>query len=1005
MASETWNTPGTYTWTVPSGVSTITVEANGAAGEDSGGGSGGHGGRIVTEYSVSSSDTINILVEGVGDGGAGGASTKNSGSAPAGGGLAKVEHGDGTIIAVGGGGGAAGEYIESNENATNGGAGGPLEGEDAVKPQNDIYQGTPGDGGTQSAGGAGGGRGSNGAFLSGGSGGNGKTDSRQGYTAYGGAGGGGGKGYYGGGGGDAGDCSVEYYTYGYNAENGNGAGAGGGSNYAAGTIQTNERGANSGDGSVTISYTQPPATPNNTSASYVADDQIDLSFDDETNNSASSYDVQIQRDGGSWVIPSGGPSSINDDGSASFSASYGPNSDNSYGSQVGIDSSFRFRVRATNSAGSSSWAYSGTVYTTPIPPHNPSVSRPDANTVEVTYTVQSDQTTKSVIFYRKDTGGGYGGWSWVGKVDNHGRDATGQTRTQTLSTTNESWMDEDSRYQFKIRSENADASARLDSEFVYCDYGNSGNVYFEDGFESGDLSAWDNSSTASIESSPTDGVSGGVEQGTYYARPSNGISIEKTIDLSDSPEDSDVIARFAFSGYHAETGEGLRVGVNDGSDWSYLETYNWEYNRQGWSEAHVVIPKSFHSSNTIVRLHAYGGVAYGIDRVVVSDVLHEYTSPTAPSGLSSNNSTAGELTFSWNSNASFKYTSTLDYKPSSDSTWIDEGWSPTTPHTITGLNDGEEYDWRVMDFIRQDRHGSTENWVNTGYVTGSPITTRSPAPTNLSVSNITKDSADLNWTDNHNNEDAYRVWTERADNPTGMNFPNQADYIEIPEIELGSEFTVVVSHKNNGLKDWLEPFGKEGYVSMLKYADGSSFASVGNGTWNENIILDAGTYQDNTKYHDTMRVSGGELKFFINGVESGSVSTSTSIPSTQYAIGKRLDQDDGYGWEGDIYETRIYNRGLSASEINGLYNGVHITDDLVGYWPLDHNDGGVTHDVSEFSNDGTVNGATVTGAGITDKSGTLSPGTQNYTLSGLLDGEQYNTFVESETEHSVTRDQ
>ena len=64
-STETYSTAGTYTDTVPTGATSVTVKSWGAGGESSDGGAGGH---VEGTISVSGGDTINVYV-GAHDGG------------------------------------------------------------------------------------------------------------------------------------------------------------------------------------------------------------------------------------------------------------------------------------------------------------------------------------------------------------------------------------------------------------------------------------------------------------------------------------------------------------------------------------------------------------------------------------------------------------------------------------------------------------------------------------------------------------------------------------------------------------------------------------------------------------------------------------------------------------------------------------------------------------------------------------------------------------------------
>lgn len=511
--------------------------------------------------------------------------------------------------------------------------------------------------------------------------------------------------------------------------------------------------------SVTVeSAVTKPSSPQNVDASYVADDQIDNSFDDPSDwgGETGSFDVEILRDNGTWEDTSGGPSNP----STSGTYSYGPNSDTAYGRQVGIDSSFQFRVRATNSAGASDWSYSDTVYTTPVPPHNPSVSRPDANTVEIKWTRQSDSTDSTVVEIREDTGSGYGSWDWFDSPGNPPNKGDTKTATYEVGTSYSGTfgaMQEDARYQFRIREHRVGGA---NGEFVYCDYGNSGNVYFEDDFEDQDLAEWDNTTLNDADSGiqsgeVTDLGIDGADEGTYYLRLDGGDSAYKQ--LGDLSNESDVIVKATVATGSMDTAsEESRIEWYDGSSWHNLRTFGHEYNKQGWVEVTALVPSSYLSTDNFVRFRGYGSSVdlFAVDRVVVSDILHEYTKPAAPSNLELDNSVSGELAATWTSNTNLPNTNShfQEFRrriTNSGNDLFKTNIEEQTTYTITGIRDGEKYDIRVDSLYQQFRNGSTDKWWRNSSSLKS-IISYLPAITNLTSPSHMPSSFDLSWTANHN---------------------------------------------------------------------------------------------------------------------------------------------------------------------------------------------------------------------------------------------------------------
>lgn len=247
-SSQVFNyTGGTQTFTVPSGVTSVTIEALGAQG---GGTNGGLGGRAVATVPVTSGEVLNVYVGGmplaqIGAGGyngggsiiiepCGGGSTN---SFP-GGGASDVRRGTalGNRLIVAGGGGGQGW------SSGLGGAGGGTTGTDGAAS---WIAGTHGRGATQSAGGAGGYYSGNGGTAPSGTLGVGGNSAPLDTYCTGGAGGGG---YYGGGGG--------YVS----------AGGGGSSyvSYPGNTATSTTAGQRTGHGQITISWSGVGVAPTTT---------------------------------------------------------------------------------------------------------------------------------------------------------------------------------------------------------------------------------------------------------------------------------------------------------------------------------------------------------------------------------------------------------------------------------------------------------------------------------------------------------------------------------------------------------------------------------------------------------------------------------------------------------------------------------------------------------------------------------------------------------------------
>ncbi len=260
----TFAVPGTYTWTVPAGVSAVQIVATGGGGGGGGtwgshaGQTGGGGAVVTSTLSVTAGQVLTLVVGGGGGAGAIGPGSGNGytcGAGGGGGGSSTVDAGGASQIIAGGGGGGG-----SCNSATAGGSGGGSEGAGgnggAIQ-----YEATGGSGGVGGVGGAGGvaeedGSGFAGSNGSGGAGGVGGNNGGQYPGGAGGSGTGAGTGgidsqnnLAGGGGGG-------YGGGGTGTRPGTGGGAGGSTGPAGTTYAPASNGggsaANGGDGSIVI---------------------------------------------------------------------------------------------------------------------------------------------------------------------------------------------------------------------------------------------------------------------------------------------------------------------------------------------------------------------------------------------------------------------------------------------------------------------------------------------------------------------------------------------------------------------------------------------------------------------------------------------------------------------------------------------------------------------------------------------------------------------------------
>jgi hypothetical protein len=258
FSGQIYTSQGSDTFTVPSGVTSITTKmwggggGGGGGGTSSGGGVGGGAGYVTATLTVTPGEVLNVYV---GGGGGGGGTISSAGGGGGGGGFSSLYRSSTPLVIASGGGGGGGGGTSTGNTGAAGGAGGGTSG--IAGSNGSVAHG--GGGGTQTTGGSGGTGGNNsgstGSSLTGGDG----ADGRSGQGSDGGgaagglasggnggivvtssraAGGGGGGGYFGGGGGSG------------SSRNNAGGGGGGGSSYtdSGATSVTNTAGSGSTPG-------------------------------------------------------------------------------------------------------------------------------------------------------------------------------------------------------------------------------------------------------------------------------------------------------------------------------------------------------------------------------------------------------------------------------------------------------------------------------------------------------------------------------------------------------------------------------------------------------------------------------------------------------------------------------------------------------------------------------------------------------------------------------------
>jgi len=210
----------------------------------------------------------------------------------------------------------------------------------------------------------------------------------------------------------------------------------------------------------------------------------------------------------------------------------------------------------------------------------------------------------------------------------------------------------------------------------------------------------------------------------------------------------------------------------------------------------------------------------------------------------------------------------------------------------------------------------------------------------------------------------------------GCNFDGSDDYIDISDssvfdIDPNQDYTWSYWIKPDGFTEWSAVWSQTVVADtyFIVYAHNESgqvtqglsvglYSSAGNGLYrhsNDNV-LSADTWHHVVVTYDSSRIGAERLWVYVDGVNqnenSGNTGTLSNISTTDIQIGSNAAYSNEF-FDGDVDETRIYNRALSSTEVEKLYKWA---PGPVGYWSFDEGSGtssanrsGVYTDAASFN--------------------------------------------------------
>jgi len=201
---------------------------------------------------------------------------------------------------------------------------------------------------------------------------------------------------------------------------------------------------------------------------------------------------------------------------------------------------------------------------------------------------------------------------------------------------------------------------------------------------------------------------------------------------------------------------------------------------------------------------------------------------------------------------------------------------------------------------------------------------------------------------------------------TGLSFDGVDDTVEVPDdpsLNITEEITVEM---------WLYPYTpdeNEGYCSKGLPGHGTPYQLYDGGVGPGFRVIDSGgnTHEVergghlSVEWHHMVGVYDlSDLILYLDGASAATNSIGDVTPlktnNLSFYIGGYWSTD--YLGDGKIAVVRIYNRALSAEEVQALYRNERISNEgLVLYLPLNAGSGDTAKDFSGQENNGTINGA------------------------------------------------
>lgn len=187
---------------------------------------------------------------------------------------------------------------------------------------------------------------------------------------------------------------------------------------------------------------------------------------------------------------------------------------------------------------------------------------------------------------------------------------------------------------------------------------------------------------------------------------------------------------------------------------------------------------------------------------------------------------------------------------------------------------------------------------------------------------------------------------------------------------------------------------------LYDLSDGEIDSHIGLNGDNANISVSC----DKNKWQHIMTTWDGTTSVvYMDGDRINSTTGTAPIDQSgdDLYIGSRTTtENEIMGW---LHDIRIYSgNALSDTDVKKIYNGINITDGLVGHWKFNDNNKTTATDTTSYDHDGTINGATSADRGIRCWNSRWDEGNWDMTVETFMDPCDRNYLMDNVTPGAVS---